>query len=421
MIKILENVKDYLIRKLGGVSGLSVLIGCDESGIQDHAKDPFNNPSFALAIQKRVEATKMVELGIFRGEGDTKVEDKKNYLMPLIETPNPNQSYGDFVELILKWSLGKDNGVLIEKVTGLPSMAPDLIIYNPDNFTVYFDNYRINKITISNPAKVITGDDLKNFLWIKSPNCYNDVGGINPGTTGTGRSTQKSMAVIGSYIKKIWTWNWALAANSGKAGGIITPKDTAYLSDEDRQEIADKYSAMTTGMNNGKPVVLGGAVQYHDTSKAPTDADWREGEKTSHMRICLSVGVPPELVGEGESTYNNRKEAKKELYTDTIIPWYNDFLRQLNKLLEKELKGSYFDIKIGSIEALKEDKGEELKALDTLKDRLTINEYRKAAARITGLDLDDVEGGDVIIIGNETLANLSVDLKGDGKESEGDI
>lgn len=396
-------------------------MGCDETGIDDHAKDPYSNPSFALAMQKRIDATKMVELGIFKGDGDTKVEEKKHYLIPLIENVNPNQSWGDFINLVLKWSLGKDNGVLIEKVVGLPSMTPDIIIYNPDNFTVYFDNYRVRKIVISNPAKSIEGEELKNYIWIKNPNCYNPVGGIAPGSTGQGYSEQNAMSVIGSYIRKIWVWNWALANNSGKAGGIITPKESAYLSDEDRQEIADKYSAMTTGTNNGKPVVLGGSVQYHDTSKAPTDADWREGEKTSHMRICLSLGVPPELVGEGESTYNNRKEAKKELYTDTIIPWYNDFLRQLNKLLEKELKGSYFDIKIGSIEALKEDKGEELKALETIKDRLTINEYRKAVAKVTGLDLDDVEGGDVIIIGTETLENLSVSLKGDGTENEGDI
>lgn len=421
MIQIFENVKDYLIKKLGGVPGLSILMGCDETGIDDHAKDPYSNPSFALAMQKRIDATKMVELGIFKGDGDTKVEEKKHYLIPLIENVNPNQSWGDFINLVLKWSLGKDNGVLIEKVVGLPSMTPDIIIYNPDNFTVYFDNYRVRKIVISNPAKSIEGEELKNYIWIKNPNCYNPVGGIAPGSTGQGYSEQNAMSVIGSYIRKIWVWNWALANNSGKAGGIITPKESAYLSDEDRQEIADKYSAMTTGTNNGKPVVLGGSVQYHDTSKAPTDADWREGEKTSHMRICLSLGVPPELVGEGESTYNNRKEAKKELYTDTIIPWYNDFLRQFNKLLEKELKGSYFDIKIGSIEALKEDKGEELKALETIKDRLTINEYRKAVAKVTGLDLDDVEGGDVIIIGTETLENLSVSLKGDGTENEGDI
>lgn len=421
MIQIFENIKDYLIKKLGGVPGLSILMGCDETGIDDHAKDPYSNPSFALAMQKRIDATKTVELGIFKGDGDTKVEEKKHYLIPLIENVNPNQSWGDFINLVLKWSLGKDNGVLIEKVVGLPSMTPDIIIYNPDNFTVYFDNYRVRKIVISNPAKSIEGEELKNYIWIKNPNCYNPVGGIAPGSTGQGYSEQNAMSVIGSYIRKIWVWNWALANNSGKAGGIITPKESAYLSDEDRQEIADKYSAMTTGTNNGKPVVLGGSVQYHDTSKAPTDADWREGEKTSHKRICLSLGVPPELVGEGESTYNNRKEAKKELYTDTIIPWYNDFLRQLNKLLEKELKGSYFDIKIGSIEALKEDKGEELKALETIKDRLTINEYRKAVAKVTGLDLDDVEGGDVIIIGTETLENLSVSLKGDGTENEGDI
>ena len=84
-----------------------------------------------------------------------------------------------------------------------------------------------------------------------------------------------------------------------------------------------------------------------------------------------------------------------------------DLVNHLNKLFAKELKGAYFDIKISHIEALKLDKAEELKALDSIKDRLTVNEYRKAAAEITGLKIEDIKGGDVIVIGTETLENLS--------------
>ena len=70
---------------------------------------------------------------------------------------------------------------------------------------------------------------------------------------------------------------------------------------------------------------------------------------------------------------------------------------------------------------MKEDKGEELKALETAKDRLTVNEYRKEYARITGSDLKDIPNGDQIIIGIDTLDNISVPIGGDGEEKEGDI
>ena len=417
-----DNVKNYLKRALGGTNGLTVMLGCNEADAQDYYNDPYNNPSFCLAMQKRVEATKMIEVGVFAGEGKNKKENKNHTLSPLLEYTSRNTSYGDFIDYVLNWSIGRDNGVLIEKVVGMTSMAPDLIAYNPDNFTIYFDNARINKIVISNPSKVITDEkELKNFIWVKSANYYQSIAGIAPGTSSTGLSNQRSMGVIGSYIKKVWTWNWAIASNTGKVGGVISSKEGYSLSAEDREEIRDKYAAMNTGNNNGKPLVLGGNATFTDTSKNPTDADWLNGEATSHERICLSVGVPPELVGGGDSTYANRKEAKKELYTDTIIPWYNDFIKQLNRLLKVELKGSYLDIKTGSIEALKEDKAQELKALETAKDRLTVGEYRKEYSRITGIDLKEVKNSDVIIIGTETLENIVIPIGGDGTEKAGDI
>lgn len=412
-----DRIKKYF----RGQSGLTVMFGCDESSVDDYINDPFNNPSFCLAMQKRTEATKAIQLGIFKGYDRKKVELEKHKLDPLLHQVNPNLSYGEFIDYVLNWSIAKDNGVLIEKVTGLPSLAPDLMIYNPDNFRMYFDSSELVKIEIIKPRRTITGEELKNFKWIKSCNYYNEVAGYSPYNESTGLSNQRALAVIGSYIKKVWTWNWSLAKNGGRVNGIISSKDGYNLSQEDREEIRDKYTSMASGLNNGKPLVLGGNATYQDTSKSPTDVDWSNGELTSHQRICLSVGVPPELVGAGESTYNNRMEAKKELYTDTIIPWYNDFIRQLNDLLKVELAGAYFDIKIGTIEALKENKTEELNALESAKDRLTINEYRKEYARITGIELQDVDNGNVIVIGGDTLDNITQDIRGDGSEKEDDI
>lgn len=414
---MLERIKSYFHK----MTGVTVIWNCDESSPEDYIQDPFSNPSFMLAMQKRTEATKMIKLGIYTGEGDKKVEQKKHKLVSLLEKVNPNLSYGDFIDYVLNWSIGRNNGCLLEKRTGLSSYAPDIILYNPDNFTVSYDSYGISKIEINTPHQIITGEELKNFIWLKSANYYQEVAGYSPNKTAVGLTNQNAMSVVGSYIKKVWLWNLALAKNNGRPGGIISSKDGYNLSKEDREEIRDEYTAMMSGGNNGKPIVLGGNATYLDTSKTPIDVDWSNGELTSHKRICLSVGVPPELVGSGESTYNNRKEAKKELYTDTIIPWYEDFIRQLNHFLEKELNGAYFDLKVGEIEALKEDKGEELKALETAKDRLTVNEYRKEYARITGIDLKDIPNGDQIIIGVDTLENISTPIQGDGNEKEDDI
>ena len=71
---------------------------------------------------------------------------------------------------------------------------------------------------------------------------------------------------------------------------------------------------------------------------------------------------------------------------------------------------------------LKEDIGDVITKLEPLKDRLTINEYRKIVSLLTDLSLGDVEGGDVLLInsGDMTLEELTNPIE-DKEESTEDI
>ena len=57
-----------------------------------------------------------------------------------------------------------------------------------------------------------------------------------------------------------------------------------------------------------------------------------------------------------------------------------------------------------------------------MKDRLTINEYRKIVSLLTDLSLGDVEGGDVLLVksGDMTLEELTNPID-DKEESTEDI
>ena len=203
-----------------------------------------------------------------------------------------------------------NNGVLLELIKGLPSFAPDLYIHSPSNFTVYFEGRRIREIRIHNPAKTITGDELKNYMWLSSPNYDNIIDGVSGNGIGQGRSKQNALAIFGAYLFKAWKWNWSLANNLGKPGGILQTEGA--VDKEDREEIRSKYSAHYAGAENaGSPLVLGSGLKYQDTSKAPIDADWSTAEQKAHERAAIATDVPIELVGGGDSTYQNRKQAKK--------------------------------------------------------------------------------------------------------------
>lgn len=379
--------------------------------------------AFMIAMKKKIKACQNIEFSVYKKTADGKEQLSKHTLSNLFKMINQNTSFNDFIDYFLVWYEGYDNGVLLEVVKGLSNFCPDLYIHSPKNFTVHYEGSRISRIELMNPHKNITGEELDNFLWVRSPNYENIKDGISGLGVTTGYSKHNAFAIWGAYVKKAWEWNWSLAKNLGKPGGILSTE--GYVDKEDRKEISDKYTASNGGANHaGKPLVLGSGLKYQDTSRAPIDTDWCTGEQKAYERTAIAVGVPAELVGGGESTYQNRKHAKKELYKDEIIPFFNNLKNWLNYLLRDYLKeGEFIDYDLTGIDELKEDISEVIKNLEPIKNRVTINEYRKFLSKMTDIELEDLgEKGDVILVsaGDVTLAEVleSPDVS---EEKEDDI
>lgn len=385
---------------------------------QEYMQSITEQPAFMLPMQKKIKATQNVKFGVVKKEKEGKEELSGHVLAPLFEMINPNTSFNHFLDYLMIWLEGADNGVLIEVIEGLKGMCPDLNLYNPSNFTVYFEGNQINKIEIHNPAKTISGDDLKKFIWIRNPDYNNVLAGISGTTFGTGYSKHNAFAILGAYCKKAWEWNWSLAKHLGKIGGILSTERA--LTKDDRKELRDKFTADNGGANNvGKPLVVGSGLKYQDTSKAPIDSDWNLGEQKSWERAAIACDVPAELVGGGDSTYQNRKHAKKELYQEGVIPFLNNLCSYLNYLLKPWLaKGEYIDYSLAGIDGLKDDIGEIIKSLEPIKDRTTINEFRDILNKLTDLNLENLgKKGDVVIL-NNGIMTLDELLEEDKREDE---
>lgn len=85
--------------------------------------------------------------------------------------------------------------------------------------------------------------------------------------------------------------------------------------------------------NAGKPFALGGDVEWVEMGMTPRDMDFEAGMEASGREICTAFGVPHILIIQGQATYNNVKEAKLELYEDTILPLVGDGIDHLNNWL----------------------------------------------------------------------------------------
>lgn len=373
--------------------------------------------AFILPITKKINACKNITMAVYKQEKEGKKMLEKHALNGLFNMINPNTSFQDFLDYLIVWMESSDNGVLLEVIRGIPSLKPDLYIHSPQNFTVYFEGRRIREIRINNPAMTIMGDELKNYMWIRSPNYGNTVDSVSSSGIGRGYSKHNATSIFGAYSWRAWLWNWNLAKNLGKPGGIL--QTDGAVDKEDREEIRAKYSAHYAGSENaGSPLVIGSGLKYQDTSRAPIDADWSTAEQKAYERAALAVDVPAELVGGGESTYQNRKQAKKELYREAVIPFFNNLKNWLNYLLADYLKaGEFIDYDLTGADELKEDIGEVITKLEPLKNRVTINEYRRIISSLTDLSLEDLDNGDVLLVSS---GDVSIDeiLDGDTSSSE---
>ena len=86
-------------------------------------------------------------------------------------------------------------------------------------------------------------------------------------------------------------------------------------------------------------------------------------------------------------------------------------------------EGEFIDYDLTGIDELKEDISEVIKNLEPIKNRVTINEYRKFLSKMTDIELEDLgEKGDVILVsaGDVTL-NEILESPDVSEEKEDDI
>lgn len=395
--------------------GISILQGSGLYSTNEYIDNIYNNPAFTMAQQKKSKALKAVEWGVFKVDKDgNKKELPDHVLNTIFKMPNKNCTWGEFLEYITAWFDSKDNGVLIERIWTTKSFAPRLNLYNPDNFTCYFNGTELNKIVILEPSKTITdSQELENYMWIKQPNFEANMAGVDYGSVSSGTTKQRGMALLGSYVYNAWRWNNSLVKNSGKRPGLYTSERplTPIQEEKFRQSIGSK----NTLDDKGKDLLVSGNMKYTQTAADPKDSDWIIGEKIAHERIAGSLGVPSELVAGGDSTYTNRQEARKELYHEEIIPWCREITKRLNMFLGEWLgKNEKIDFLTSSIPALQNDLANVVQSLSGAKDRMTVNEYRKVIADMTDYDLEGVENGNEILVSSTSvgLNELKDDIEG---------
>lgn len=118
----------------------------------------------------------------------------------------------------------------------------------------------------------------------------------------------------------------ALMFKPVKADGhdVSAPKEVIQAA-EDR--LRDRFSG---AKNAGRPMVLGGNVDWVSFGMTMEQLQLTESKLDAARDICAAFGVPIELLLPGQSTYNNKREAKLAFYEETVMPMAETIIDHLN-------------------------------------------------------------------------------------------
>ncbi|AVX04330.1 uncharacterized protein MXMO3_01805 [Maritalea myrionectae] len=119
---------------------------------------------------------------------------------------------------------------------------------------------------------------------------------------------------------------------------------------EAEKRMLDRY---TGSRNAGRPMTLGGNVDWVSFGMTMEQLQLTESKLDAARDICAAFGVPIELLLPGQSTYNNKREAKLGYYEDTVLPLFNDLTDHLNGWLSPQFQEDlYLKPNLDEIEAL---------------------------------------------------------------------
>jgi len=336
-------------------------------------------------LQEITQAAIQLKWTVCKKDKDGKKVPIPNHpVQMLLNKPNPLYSRAEFIRrAIVFYYLGGDAPIVRMAVRG-GKLVKELYTYRPDKMSIGLTG----KVDMPYTDIRYEGQNPKDFnpedftLW----KCFNPLDEFDG--LGRGMSPLKPILKNGDLLSAMLDWNVSLMQNGGQVSGVISVEEFPTTGARERAT-ADLNAKYAGTRNVGKwMIVEGGKATVSQTGTNPKDMDWIKGKESTMRDICIGMGIDPIIIGFNEqSSYNNKSEAEKGLYTKSVIPLMQGLAGQLTPFLGLE-DGEFIDTDYSEIPVLQEDIGKVNEKLNN--NYMEINEKRKARG------LEDVEGGDIV-------------------------
>lgn len=259
-------------------------------------------------------------------------------LLALLRQPNALQSWCSLMKEFVSQLLLSGNAYLqLSRPPGKgTSESPNkLKVLRPDRVRILVDGegkpvgYEVTK---KRTKKVFTFDrktGVSDILHVKMFHPTNDWYGMSPLEAASHSIDQHN--AVGEH-------NLAILQNGGRPSGALIirhPHDGQNLNPQQREHLKrDLHEVYGGAQNAGKILVLEGNCEWKEMGLSPKDLDFHSGRQMAAREIAQAFGVPTILIGLTEdATYSNYKEARLNLWEETLLPLLDYLAAELNRWL----------------------------------------------------------------------------------------
>lgn len=309
------------------VGRLSPYIGSDNK--TQYVQD-FEQIKYVYAVISWI-ATKAakVPFALYKQKGDgSKDLIKMHLLLRKLEKPNNYQSRFQFLYQAYGYLLS--TGALYVYIEKLSSGRWAEMHVIPSNFVT-----PVYEKTFEGPARFIVNDtgrtiERKDMMFIY----YDSLDFEQVGVGEDGMSPLNSLRTVTQKTKDIDASDLALIQNGGVAG-IITDKTATENMDTTQREKAEKLIEQKVygPGNRGKWFMTSGDVSFIPIGQTSVDLNLYEANKQVLRDICIVYHIPYIIFDQTDTNASfgtAMKEAKKQAYTDAVLPLVELFVDGIN-------------------------------------------------------------------------------------------
>ena len=300
-------------------------------------------------------------------------------LNKLLEHPNEYQSFSELLENVIGYKLITGNSYIWAnrvgngKVTELVTLPSQYIAIISDGTINGVEGYRFTLVGWDKIAK-------EDVIHLKYFNPYFNTNGqqlygLSPLQTAY-RTIQRSNDAKDTSV--------AMLQNQGPKGVLYVDEGSDFGPEQAgkmKEEFYQQYGTKLGGINAnaGNVIIAGAKMGWVDMGLSPVDLNIIESEKITLRELCNVYGVNSALFNDPDNkTYNNMKEAKKEMLTQVVLPELVMLRDAFNRFFAQEMgKDYYIDFDITVFPELQEDM-KELSAILSQSWWITPNEKRAA-------------------------------------------